>query len=167
MKFPLRLREKYDMIQSGKDVRHTESVKGIVESTISLDKSSCYFMKSGKCALSIIGDFSFSRLRLDPSDVLYCPNLFRQMTGKDKSKPVNIIPCECGHAEVVSGQQRACIASQKRLRVAVAAAGEESYPLCSVCGSQMTLDETAAQAGGLRVVTVHAVIEPPKKPRKK
>ena len=133
MKFPLRLREKYDMIQNGKDVRHTESVKGIVESTISLDKSSCYFMKSGKCALSIIGDFSFSRLRLDPSDVLYCPNLFRQMTGKDKSKPVNIIPCECGHAEVVSGQQRACIASQKRLRV----------------------------------VTVHAVIEPPKKPRKK
>ena len=150
-----------------KDVRRTESVKGIIESTISLDKSSCYFMKSGKCSLSIIGDFSFSRTRLDPSDVLYCPHLFQQMTGKDKLKPINIIPCECGHAEVVTGQQRACIASQKRLRLAVAAAGQESYPLCSVCGSQMTLDETAAQAGGLRVVTVHAVIDPPKKVKRK
>ena len=141
----------------------TEKIKGILETTIQLGKSSCYFMKTGKCSLSVIGDFYISpSLRLSPSDLLYCPRLYHQMLGKEKAKAINIVPCECGHAEVVSGPQRACIASQKRLPVPVAAAGEgeETYPLCSVCGSQMTFDESdLSQVGGVRIVTVHAVIE--------
>ncbi|MBQ3133709.1 MAG: hypothetical protein IJC17_05510 [Clostridia bacterium] len=153
------------------EVSITETIKGILETTIQLGKTSCYFMKTGKCSLSLIGDFYLSpSVRLTPSDLMYCPRLYQQMQGKDKNKPINIVPCECGHAEVVSGPQRACIASQKRLPVPVAAAGEgeETYPLCSVCGSQMTFDESdVSQVGGVRIVTVHAVIERSEKPEEK
>ncbi len=158
----------YDGSENKKGESTTEKIKGILETTIQLGKNSCYFMKSGKCSLSVVGDFYISpTVRLAPSDLLYCPRLYQQMTGKDKGKAINIVPCECGHAEVVSGPQRACIASQKRLTVPVAAAGEgdETYPLCSVCGSQMTFDEAdVSQVGGVRIVTVHAIIERSEKP---
>ena len=71
-----------------------------------------------------------------------------------------MIPCECGHAEIVSGAQRACIASQKRLQMRVSFEGDTCYDLCPVCGRQMTFDEeNAMNQGGARIITLRAVIE--------
>lgn len=88
-------------------------MKGKLEATISLNKSTCYFLKTGQCSLGVAVDFHLSpNTRLQPADLLYCPSLRRAMERRERLDPVSIYPCECGHAEVVSGQQRACIASQ-------------------------------------------------------
>ncbi len=148
-------------------VRHREGglrvgvIKGNLEATITLGKNSCYFMRTGKCSLGLVGDFFLSGgAKIGQADLLYCPRLYRQMCGSDKNKPVEIVPCECGHAEVVSGHQRACIASQKRLEVLVQATGDEVRALCPVCGRQMTFEEEeAANQGGTRIVTLRARVK--------
>ena len=98
----------YDVIENEKGESTTEKIKGILETTIQLGKSSCYFMKSGKCSLSVVGDFYISpTVRLAATDLLYCLRLYQQLTGKEKGKAINIGPWEGGHAEDVSGPQRA------------------------------------------------------------
>lgn len=82
-------------------------MKGKLEATISLNKSTCYFLKTGQCSLGVAVDFHLSpNTRLQPADLLYCPSLRRAMERRERLDPVSIYPCECGHAEVVSGQQR-------------------------------------------------------------
>lgn len=133
-------------------------VKGNLEVTIRLSKSTCYFMKTGKCSLNLVDDYYVATsTRTAAGDLLYCPRLYRAMCNRERGKAIAIIPCECGHAEVVSGHQRACIASQKRLPLAVCAAEEESRPFCPVCEGQMTFEEQ--NTGGARIVTVRAVID--------
>ena len=92
-------------------------IKGTVEVTLNLSKSTCYFLRTGKCSLSVVRDFAMSAPgKISKNDLLYCPRLYQSMKNR-KSKPVTIVPCQCGHGQVVTGQQRACIASQKRLEL--------------------------------------------------
>ena len=80
------------------------------------------------------------------------------MQGKEQDKAITIAPCECGHAEVVSGHQRACIAARTKMPLAVRAAPEsDERPFCSVCDGQITFE--SKNTGGIRIVTVKAVIE--------
>ena len=133
-------------------------IKGQLETTISLNKSTCYFLRTGKCSLNIISDyFVASSTRNAPSDLLYCPRLFRAMCNREREKPVTIIPCKCGHVEVTSGQQRACIASQKQIEIAVEIAdNSKAQECCTVCGGQLTFEENT---GGDRIVTIKAIVK--------
>ena len=132
-------------------------VKGTVEVTLNLNKSTCYFLRTGRCSLSIVRDFSISSsssCKIMQNDLLYCPRLY-QLMKSHKSKPIVIIPCQCGHGQVVSGQQRACIAGQKRLELEMKAEGDTIEPACRFCTGQMTFDGNAA---GQRIVTVRALV---------
>ena len=136
-------------------------IRGNLEATITLSKSTCYFMKTGKCSLHFIGDHFVSPTnKVAANDLLYCPRLYRSMQNKEQEKPITILPCECGHAEVVSGHQRACIAARTGLPVAVQVAPDrEDRPFCSLCDGQITFE--SKNTGGIRIVTVKAVIEAP------
>ena len=87
-------------------------VRGVLETTILLNKNTCYYMKNGHCSLDLINDFSLiPGIKSSPSDLLYCPRLLRQMKARKKdrsNRTIKDVPCECGHAEVVSGLQKAC-----------------------------------------------------------
>lgn len=134
-------------------------VKGTLEANITLSKSTCYFMKTGRCSLSIITDYYLSTsTKTCASDLLYCPRLYRAMRNKERMKPVVIVPCECGHAEVVSGHQRVCIANRMGLELAVRAQGngDSIKKDCRVCGGQLTFEENT---GGERIVPFRAIIQ--------
>ncbi|MBQ9963873.1 MAG: hypothetical protein IJP14_02000 [Clostridia bacterium] len=132
--------------------------KGMVDLTIRLNKNTCYFLKTGKCSLNVVEDFSISpSTKLSTGDLLYCPKLYKTMrTKKEQMRPITIALCECGHGEVLSGHQRACIASQRNVALPIRAADEELRPACSVCGGQMTFD-TVENDSGARIVTLPAV----------
>ena len=131
-------------------------VKGTLEATISLSKSTCYFMNTGKCSLNIITDYYVASTTKNTShDLLYCPRLYRAMLNRERMKPIMITPCECGHAEVVSGHQRACIASMKNLELTIKAVGDTISDACPVCKGQMTFDENT---GGKRIVNIRAIL---------
>lgn len=134
-------------------------IRGKMEATISLSKSTCYFMKTGKCSLSVIGDHFVSPTgKLAANDLLYCPRLYKSMQAKSQEKPIIILPCECGHAEVVSGHQRACIAARTGIAIPVQTPTEwEERPSCSLCDGQMTFE--SQNSGGIRIVTVRAVVD--------
>ena len=130
-------------------------IKGTVEVTLNLSKSTCYFLRTGKCSLSVVRDFAMSAPgKISKNDLLYCPRLYQSMKNR-KSKPVTIVPCQCGHGQVVTGQQRACIASQKGLQLSMRPAGEEVKAACQVCGGQVTFD---GESGGNRIVTLKALV---------
>lgn len=132
------------------------SVKGTLEANINLSKSTCYFMRTGKCSLSVVGDFYLSpSSKTAANDLLYCPRLYRAMRRRERMKPFAIAPCECGHVEVISGHQRACIASQKGLTLSMRPADGDVKPACQVCGGQVTFD---GELGGNRIVTLKAVL---------
>jgi hypothetical protein len=132
--------------------------KGIVDLTIKLNKNTCYFLKTGKCSLNVVEDFAVSgNTKIATNDLLYCPKLYKTMkTKKDQMRPITIALCECGHGEVLSGHQRACIASQRNIALPIRASEEELRPACSVCGGQMTFD-TVQNDTGARIVTLPAV----------
>ena len=131
--------------------------KGTVELTIQLNKNTCYFLRTGKCSLNVVDDFALSgTTKLATNDLLYCPKLYKAMRSKkEKMRPVSIALCECGHGEVLSGHQRACIASQRKLPIALRAGEEDLRATCSVCGGQMTFD--TVNNSGARIVSVQAV----------
>ena len=134
-------------------------IRGNMEATITLSRSTCYFMKTGKCSLNLIGDHYVSPAgKIAANDLLYCPRLYRAMQTKEQEKPITILPCECGHAEVVSGHQRACIAARTGQPLMVQAAPDrEERTSCSLCDGQITFE--SKNTGGIRIVTVKAVIE--------
>ena len=136
-------------------------VRGSLEATVLLNQNTCYFMRTGRCSLDLVDDLSMMpAVKSAPSELLYCPRLYQVMRDKRRNRSLKVIPCECGHAEIVSGAQRACIASQKRLQMRVSFEGDTCYELCPVCGRQMTFDEeTAMNQGGARIITLRAVIE--------
>ena len=70
--------------------------------------------------------------------------------------PCRFSPANAEHAEVVSGQQRACIASQTGLELAICAAGDEVRDACKICGTDSAPGEE--NAGGDRIVTIKALI---------
>ena len=134
-------------------------IRGKMETTISLSKSTCYFMKSGKCSLTVIGDhFVSPGGKLAANDLLYCPRLYKTMQAKTQEKPVVILPCGCGHAEVVSGHQRACIAARTGMSVPAQIPAEwEERTACSLCDGQITFE--SQNTGGIRIVTIKAVVD--------
>ena len=133
------------------------SVTGLVELTVTLNKSTCCFLRTGKCSLHRVQDYFLSPvLRTSQADTLYCPRLHRAMTGREPVKPITITPCGCGHAEVVSGKQRACIAAQQRLTVPIRRSKQPEKALCAVCDGQLTFD---SKPGAPRIITVRAQIE--------
>lgn len=134
-------------------------IRGKMEATISLSKSTCYFMKTGKCSLSVIGDHFVSPAgKLAANDLLYCPRLYKSMLNKAQEKPIVIHPCGCGHAEVLSGHQRACIAARTGVPLAVQTPPDwEERTACSLCDGQITFE--SQNIGGIRIVTVRAVVD--------
>ena len=131
--------------------------KGTVEVTINLTKNTCYFMKTGKCSLNVVDDFACSSGKIGTGDLLYCPKLYKTMQSKkDQMRPVTVALCECGHGEVLSGHQRACIASQRGIPLPIRPADEEVRPACPICGGQMTF-EAGMNDSGVRIVTLNAV----------
>lgn len=131
------------------------STKGTVEVTINLNKNTCYFLKTGKCSLNVVEDFACSSGKIGTADLLYCPKLYKTMKSKkEQMRPVSVALCECGHGEVLSGHQRACIASQRGIPLPIRAADEEVRTACPICGGQMTFD---ANDSGARIVTLNAV----------
>ena len=131
-------------------------VRGTLEANINLSKATCYFLRTGQCSLHIIGDFYISpTTKTSANDLLYCPRLYRAMCRKERMKPISIVPCECGHAEVISGHQRACIASQKNLQLSMRPTGDKAKTACQVCGGQVTFD---GESGGNRIVTLKALV---------
>lgn len=132
--------------------------KAKIDLTIKLNKNTCYFMKTGKCSLNVVDAFSISSsVKVATNDLMYCPKLYKTMcTKREKMRPITVALCECDHGEVISGHQRACIASQRSLPLPVRAASSEIRPTCSVCGGQMIFD-TIANDSGARIVTVNAV----------
>ena len=135
-----------------------DAPKGTLEVTIDLNKNTCYFQKTGKCSLNVVEDFSVSgTLKVNTNDLLYCPKLYKTMCNKkEQMRPITVALCECDHGEVISGHQRACIASQRNLPLPVRASAEAVRPTCSVCGSQMTFDPSDNNSGA-RIVTVNAI----------
>ncbi len=131
--------------------------KGTVDVTINLNKNTCYFLKTGKCSLNVVDDFTCSTGKIATNDLLYCPKMYKAMcTKKEQMRPVSVALCECGHGEVLSGHQRACIASQRGLPLPIRAVEETVRPACSICGGQMTF-ETGTNDSGARIVTLNAV----------
>ncbi|MBS5725783.1 MAG: hypothetical protein KHW59_08420, partial [Clostridiales bacterium] len=69
-------------------------VKGTLEANINLSKATCYFLRTGKCSLNIVGDFYISpSTKTAANDLLYCPRLYRAMCRKERMKPIAIVPC--------------------------------------------------------------------------
>lgn len=137
-------------------------IRGNMEATITLSKATCYFMKTGKCSLNIIDDHYLPAGKVAANDLMYCPRLYRAMQSKEQNKPITILPCSCGHAEVVSGHQRACIAARTGLPLTVQAdpdREDEELENCSLCDGQITFE--SKNTGGIRIVTVKAVIDAP------
>ncbi len=131
--------------------------KGTVDVTINLNKSTCYFLKTGKCSLSVVEDFSCSSGKIATNDMLYCPKLYKTMRAKkEQMRPVSIALCECGHGEVVSGHQRACIASQTGIPLPIRPVDKNVRPACQICGGQMTFDKNISDSGA-RIVSINAI----------
>lgn len=117
-------------------------IKGKVEASIALNKATCYFMRTGRCSLHVVTDYYLApSAPTAANDLLYCPRLYREMCGRGRMTPIGVTPCECGHAEVVTGHQRACIASQKQILLEVKPAGPGSKKDCPVCGGRIPCDE--------------------------
>ena len=132
--------------------------KAKIDVTIKLNKNTCYFLRTGKCSLNVVEDFSTSgSLKIPTNDLLYCPKLYKTMCAKkEQMRPITVALCECDHGEVLSGHQRACIASQRNLPIQVRASKEDVRTACSVCGEQMTFDSVQHNSGA-RIVTLHAL----------
>lgn len=132
--------------------------KAKIDVTIKLNKNTCYFLRTGKCSLNVVDDFSMSgSTKIPTNDLLYCPKLYKTMCAKKEMRPITVALCECEHGEVLSGHQRACIASQRNLPIQVRASEENVREACSVCGGQMMFD-SASNDSGARIVTLHALV---------
>lgn len=147
------------------------SVKGMLEATVLLEKTTCYYMKTGRCSLDLVGDLYMTpSVKSAPDDLLFCPRILQMLKSRSRDRTVKVVSCRCGHAEVVAGHQRACVANRTGLQVNVVVDGEKCFDLCPVCGRQMTFDEEEAMKnGGTRLVTMKAVVttEEAKKETKK
>lgn len=139
-----------------------DTVKGTLEATIQLTKANCYYMNHGVCSLSLIDDLFISNTeRLAQNDLMYCPRLYKLMLTKEKDKAIPAIPCNCGHVQILSGHQRACIAERKNLLLSLKIDDDkEARPLCSVCGGQTTLQSKEAAGKRILSLTVRAVKTP-------
>ena len=137
-----------------------DSVKGTLEATVLLEKSTCYYMKTGRCSLDLVSDLAMApSVRSAPDDLLFCPRVLQMLRSRSRDRTVKVISCRCGHAEVVAGHQRACVANRTGLQVTVEVDDETCYDLCPVCGRQMTFDEEEAMKnGGTRIVSLKAVV---------
>ena len=130
-------------------------VKGSIEASIQLQPNNCYMERTGRCSLELTDDFFISGggPKMAADELLYCPRLYQAML-RDRTKPLTVTPCECGHGEVAPGmQQRACIASHTRLPLLLKLA--KPKPACRVCGEQISFDTQP----GARIVTLRAAVE--------
>lgn len=134
--------------------------RGKVEATVLFDKDTCFFMRNGRCSLDLVDDVSISSaVKIAPNEALYCPRLLKSLRTQKRAKTVKIVPCRCGHVEVVSSQQLACIASHEGTRVTLVTDGEEMRDLCPICGRQITFDEEEAiRNGGMRILTLRVSV---------
>ncbi len=135
------------------------TVKGTIEATIQLTNNNCYYMSHGVCSLSLVEDHFVSTTdRLAQNDWMYCPRLYKLMLGKEKEKAIPATPCDCGHVEILSNPQRACIAERKNLVLSLAIKDDQKErALCSVCGGQTTLQGKEATGKRILSLTVRAV----------
>ncbi len=131
-----------------------DSVKGTIEATIGLTKSNCYYMTHGVCSLSLVDDHFISpSIALSQNDLFYCPRVYQHMLSRDKDKAIPATPCNCGHVEILSNPQRACIAERKGLVLNLQIADDnQEQALCSVCGGQTTLHDK--EEAGKRILSL-------------
>ena len=130
-------------------------IRGNLDVTIALSADTCYFIRTGKCSLSIVTDYAIAlETKTTAADLLYCPRLYRAMRNRESMKPITVTPCECGHAEVVTGHQRACIASRLGMEMDIYAVGKTCKDACRVCDDRADSDT----AGGDCIVTLKAKV---------
>ena len=136
-----------------------DSVKGTIEATIQLTKTNCYYMTHGVCSLSLVDDHFISpSISLPQNDLLYCPRVYQHMLGRDKEKAIPATPCDCGHVQILSHPQRACIAERKDLVLPLQIADDnQECALCPVCGGQTTLHDKEEAGKRILSIKVHAV----------
>lgn len=131
-------------------------IKGKLEATISLNKSTCYFLKTGQCSLGRRGGLlPVPRHAAATVGPTVLPESAPGHGGPGRLEPVPIFPCECGHARGGFRQQR-LLASQTGLELAICAAGDEVRDACKICGTDSAPGEE--NAGGDRIVTIKALI---------
>ncbi|MDD4414335.1 MAG: hypothetical protein PHR14_07290 [Oscillospiraceae bacterium] len=119
-------------------------IKSKIESVITLSPSTCYYMRTGQCSLDVVTDYFIpTSSRTGAGELLFCPRLYRAMCNRERMKPITVTPCECGHAEVVSGHQRACIASRKGIELAIRPSSGKHKSNCSICGGQVTFERNS------------------------
>lgn len=143
-------------------------VKGCLNATLSLTKSSCYYLRTGRCSLHMVsGFFTAANPKAGPAELLYCPRLYASMRGQQQAKAgekqsrrqfISVVPHACGHLEVSAGFQRACIAAQKQLpvsiRLAQSPAGHADKSSCSFCGEQLRFERRRDRH--TRIITLRA-----------
>lgn len=113
-----------------------------IDAVITLSPLTCYYMRTGKCSLDVVSAFYVSKAaKTAANDLLFCPRLYRAMCGRERLKPITVSPYKCGHAEVITGHQRACIASKKGIALAVRPAKGGHGNDCPICQGQITFDE--------------------------
>lgn len=136
-----------------------DSVKGMVETTIQLTKTNCYYMTHGVCSLSVVEDHFLSPTeRLSQNDLFYCPHLYSLMIGREKEKAIPAVPCDCGHVQILGQHQRACIAERKGLTLPLEINDDKKErALCDVCGGQTTLHDKEETGKRILSVRVYAV----------
>ena len=135
-----------------------DAVKGTVEATIQLTKSNCYYMTHGVCSLTLVDDYFISHEeRLAQNDLLYCPRVYAQMKTRVKDRPASAVPCDCGHVQILSHPQRACIAERKGLILSLKVDdNKEERAACSVCSGQTSLTQSDATGNRILSLTVRA-----------
>lgn len=131
-----------------------DTVKGSIEATIQLTKANCYYMSHGVCSLSVIEDHFISPTeRLAQNDLFYCPRVYALMLSRDKEKAIPATPCDCGHVQILSNPQRACIAERKDLMLSLEIDdNKKERALCDVCGGQTTLHDK--EEAGKRILSL-------------
>lgn len=127
-------------------------IKSKIEAVVTLSPSTCYYMKTGKCSLNVVTDYYVSASsKTAANELLFCPRLYSAMRGREKMKPISVTPCECGHTEVVSGHQRACIASQKGIEMSISLAAKKPKANCPICGGQLTFEKNSGENRFIRL----------------
>ncbi len=87
-----------------------------VSAEVNLTAGGCYFMRTGRCSLEIVSDFSLPVVsRLTECDLLFCPRLYRMMRQEKTGRAVTVTVDDTGRARVTAGLQRACIAFKKEM----------------------------------------------------
>lgn len=110
-------------------------IRGVVGVSAPLTANTCYRLRTGRCSLELIGDFSLrADVTLPENDLLFCPRL--RKLAADGTMPLPVFPCDCGHVKAAGNSQLACVAARSNLTLTVLSQGEQILTVCPACADQ-------------------------------